>query len=162
MRYASLTLAAILLASRLFAAEALSDEEVADRAAIQNLISKYAIALDTLDADMYASVFAPDAEFTFGGNTYTGRQAIRGVITGIRESDAGRPASNDPPPKRYHAITNTYIEFVGENEARHQSYWQTISGPSSGPFAVGAMGVYKDMLVKIDGEWLIRKREIVQ
>ena len=46
-----------------------STTELEDRAAIQNLVVKYTIALDTLDADMYASVFAEDAEFTFGGKT---------------------------------------------------------------------------------------------
>ena len=136
--------------------------QVQDRAAIQNLIVRYTIALDTLDADLYASVFTEDAVFSFGGNTYTGREQIRGIVTGIRERNAARPASDTPAPKSYHAITNTLVEFVSDREARHQSYWQTISGPSSGPFNVGGMGVYKDTLVKRNGEWLIQKREIVQ
>jgi 3-phenylpropionate/cinnamic acid dioxygenase small subunit len=162
MRYFSLALAGFLSASWLSAAEMPSAGQPADRAAIQNLIAKYATALDTLDADMYASVFAPDAEFTFGGNTYKGRDQIRGVITGIKERNAGRPASNDPPRKSYHAITNTFIEFVNDHEAQHRSYWQTISGASAGPFTVGGMGVYQDTLVKQGGEWLIKKREILQ
>jgi hypothetical protein len=29
--------------------------------------------------------YAPDAEFTFGGNTYKGRDKIRGVVTSIKE-----------------------------------------------------------------------------
>ena len=52
--------ASILAASVVTAADA-PCMELQDRAAIQNLIVKYAIALDTLDADMYASVFAEDA-----------------------------------------------------------------------------------------------------
>ena len=63
------------------AANTPSTSELQDRAAIQNLVVKYTIALDTLDADMYASVFAEDAEFTFGGNTYRGRDAIRKIVT---------------------------------------------------------------------------------
>jgi hypothetical protein len=51
---------------------------------------------------------------------------------------------------------------VNDREARHRSYWQTITGPSSGPFNVGAMGVYEDTLVKRDGEWQIRTRKIIQ
>jgi len=73
-------IAGILAASIVAAADAPSTASVQDRAAIQNLIAKYAFALDTLNADLYASVFAPDAEFTFGGNTYKGRDKIRGVI----------------------------------------------------------------------------------
>ena len=141
------------------AGDAPTAAELLDRAAIQNLVVKYAIALDTLDADMYASVFAEDAEFTFGGNTYKGRAEIRKIVTGLQERNAKQPAD---APKMYHALSNTYIEFVNDHEARHRSYWQTIRGPSSGPFTVGAMGRYEDTLVKRNGEWLIQKRQIVQ
>jgi uncharacterized protein (TIGR02246 family) len=140
------------------AADAPATSELADRAAIQNLVVKYTIALDTLDADMYASVFAEDAEFTFGGNTYKGRDAIRKIVTGLQE----RRASQTDAPKSYHALTNTYIELLNDHEARHRSYWQTITGPSSGPFNVGGMGRYEDTLVKRNGQWLIQKRQIIQ
>ena len=140
------------------AADAPSPSELQDRAAIQNLVVKYTIALDTLDADMYASAFAADAELTFGGNTYRGRDAIRKLVTGFK---AQRDAQADPP-KSYHALTNTYVELVNDHEAHHRSYWQTITGPSSGPFTVGGMGRYEDTLVKRGGEWLIQKRQIIQ
>lgn len=141
------------------AGDAPTPSELLDRAAIQNLVVKYTIALDTLDADMYASVFAEDAEFTFGGNTYKGRAEIRKIVTGLQERNAKQPAD---APKMYHALSNTYVEFVNDHEARHRSYWQTIRGPSSGPFTVGAMGRYEDTLVKRNGEWLIQKRQIIQ
>ena len=141
------------------AAEPLPVSELQERAAIQNLVVRYTIALDTLDADAYESVFAPDAEFSFGGNTFKGREQIRGIVTGIQAQSAGQPAD---APRMYHAMTNTYIELVSPTEARHRSYWQTITGPASGPFNVGAMGVYEDVLVKRDGEWLIQNRKIIQ
>lgn len=134
--------------------------ELLDRAAIQNVVVKYTIALDTLDADMYASVFAEDAEFTFGGKTYKGRAEIRKIVTDLKER---RAATQTPDgPKSYHALSNTYIELVNDHEARHRSYWQTITGPSSGPFTVGGMGRYEDTLVKRNGQWLIQKRQIIQ
>jgi uncharacterized protein (TIGR02246 family) len=150
----------LLSAQSVIAADAMPVSELQDRAAIQNLIVRYTIALDTLDADLYAGVFAEDAEFTFGGNTYSGRAEIRKIVTGLKER-AAEPA-DDAAPKMYHALTNTYIELVNDHEARHRSYWQTITGPSSGPFNVGAMGVYEDVLVKHDGMWLIQNRKILQ
>lgn len=141
------------------AGDAPTPSELVDRAAIQNLVVKYTIALDTLDADMYASVFAEDAEFTFGGNTYKGRAEIRKIVTGLQERNAKQPAD---APKSYHVLSNTYVEILSDHEARHRSYWQTIRGPSSGPFTVGGMGRYEDTLVKRDGEWLILKRRIIQ
>ena len=150
---------AVGLAPALVAAGDAPTSELLDRAAIQNLVVKYTIALDTLDADLYASVFAEDAEFTFGGNTYKGRADIRKIVTGLQERNSKQPAD---APKMYHALSNTYVEFVNDHEARHRSYWQTIRGPSSGPFTVGAMGRYEDTLVKRNGEWLILKRQIIQ
>ena len=140
-------------------AAAADTSELLDRAAIQNLVVKYTIALDTLDADLYASVFAEDAEFTFGGNTYKGRAEIRKIVTGLQERNAKQPAD---APKSYHVLSNTYVQFVSDHEARHRSYWQTIRGPSSGPFTVGGMGRYEDTLVKRNGDWLILKRQIIQ
>jgi hypothetical protein len=129
------------------AADTPTTSELQDRAAIQNLVVKYTIALDTLDA-----------EFTFGGNTYKGRDAIRRIVTALKERGAGQSDA----PKSYHALTNTYIELLNDHEARHRSYWQTITGPSSGPFNVGGMGRYEDTLVKRAGQWLIQKRQIIQ
>lgn len=165
MRSLQLTslIAGILATSIVAAADAPSTASVQDRAAIQNLISRYAFALDTLNADLYASVFAPDAELTFGGNTYKGRDKIRGVVTSVRDRrTAGQTASDKVPRKSYHAITNTLIEFTDDTHAHHRSYWQTLSGPSGGPFTVGGMGVYEDTIVKVNGEWLIQKRDILQ
>ncbi len=151
---------AVMLAAPAIAARGPSTADLEDRAAIQNLVVKYTIALDTLDADMYASVFAEDAEFTFGGKTYKGRDEIRKIVTDLKaRRAAAQPAD---APKSYHALSNTYIELVNDHEAHHRSYWQTITGPSSGPFTVGGMGRYEDTLVKRNGTWLIQKRQIIQ
>jgi uncharacterized protein (TIGR02246 family) len=153
-------LAAMLAAPTLAARGPSAAEQLEDRAAIQNLVVKYTIALDTLDADMYASVFAEDAEFTFGGNTYKGRDQIRKIVTDLKARRAASQTAD--APKSYHALSNTYIELVNDHEAHHRSYWQTITGPSSGPFTVGGMGRYEDTLVKRNGTWLILKRQIIQ
>jgi uncharacterized protein (TIGR02246 family) len=143
------------------AAEPMSDARAQDRAAIQNLVVKYAHAYDALDADGYVSVFAEDAQFSFGGMTLHGRAEIRNVITSAKESLANS-ASGEPAPKSYHSISNTLIEFVSETEARHRSYWQVVVGPSGGPFNVTNMGVYEDVIMKRNGEWLIQNRNIPQ
>src|ERR1043166_747923 len=77
-------LLAAVLAPPTAAARGPSTTDLEDRAAIQNLVVKYTIALDTLDADMYASVFAEDAEFTFGGKTYKGRDEIRKIVNDLK------------------------------------------------------------------------------
>lgn len=136
-------------------------QELQDRAAIQALVVRYVTALDTLDADAYAAVFAEDAEFEVGGSSYEGRAQIRGIVTRLLESRAAREAEGRPAASLYHVMTNTAIEIVDEDEARHQSYYQTVRARPGAEVVIGTMGRYEDVLVKRNGEWLIKSRKAV-
>ena len=138
-----------------FAVEAMSPARAADYVSIQNLVMKYAHVYDSRDVEGYVSVFAEDATFTFGNTTLNGHKDIRNFITGVASS---------PPPANisYHVITDTLIEFVSDTEAHHRSYWEIISGPPGGPFTVGGIGVYDDVVVKKNDQWLIQNRNIPQ
>ena len=156
----TLLVGGVAMAPQVASAEkVLSEARARDRAAIENLIVTYAHVYDALDADGYASIFAEDADFTFGGNTLRGRAAIRGVITGALERRAKAPA-NEPVAKTYHIISNTRIEFVSDTEARHRSYWQVVSRTGTAAPVVANVGVYEDVVVKRNGEWLIQSRVI--
>lgn len=155
----SLVFAAAIAPQAATAEQVLSEARARDRAAIENLIVTYAHVYDALDADGYASVFAEDADFTFGGNTLHGRAAIRGVITGALERRSKAPA-NEPVAKTYHIISNTRIEFVSDTEAKHRSYWQVVSRTGTSAPVVVNVGVYEDVVVKRNGEWLIQSRVI--
>jgi uncharacterized protein (TIGR02246 family) len=138
-----------------FAAETMSDTRAKDYAEIQTLVVKYAHVYDSRDVEGYVSVFAEDAQFTFGGNTLNGRADIREFITEVANSPV-------PEIKSYHSISNTLIEFASDTEAHHVSYWQIVSGPVDGAFTVNNMGIYEDVIVKQNGQWLIQKRNIPQ
>lgn len=135
------------------AVEALTPQQAADHASIQTLVMKYAHVYDSRDVEGYVSVFTEDAKFTFGNTTLNGHKDIRNFITGV---------ANSPVPTNisHHVITDTLIEFVSDTEARHRSYWEIISGPPGGPFTVGNIGVYDDVVVKQNGQWLIKSRNI--
>jgi uncharacterized protein (TIGR02246 family) len=137
------------------AAESMTDARAKDYAAIQTLIVKYAHVYDSRDVEGYVSVFTEDAQFTFTGNALNGRGEIRDFITTVANSPV-------PDIKSYHSISNTLIEFVSDTEAHHVSYWQIVSGPVDGAFIVNNMGVYEDVIVKQNGQWLIQKRHIPQ
>lgn len=136
-----------------FAAEPMTDARVKDYAAIQTLIVKYAHVYDARDVEGYVSVFADDAVFSFTGNTLNGRKEIREFITRVANSP-------EPALKSYHLISNTLIEFVSDTQAHHRSYWQIVTGASGGPFNVTNMGYYDDVVVKQNGQWLIKTRNI--
>src|SRR5215470_19026026 len=109
-----------------------AQQRLQDKSEIQALIVRYGTALDTLDADAYAGVFTTDAELDVAGNVRKGRQQIREIVTGLQRSRDENKAKGTPSPALYHVISNTAIDIVNNNEARHRSYWQTVRvGPNN-------------------------------
>src|SRR5215470_17648720 len=142
------------------AAQNNAQQRLQDKSDIQALIVRYGTALDTLDADAYAGVFTPDAELDVAGNVRKGRQQIREIVTGLQRSRDENKAKGTPSAALYHVISNTTTEIVSNDEARHRSYWQTVRVGPNNQVTIGAIGQYEDVIVKRDGQWLIRSRKI--
>jgi uncharacterized protein (TIGR02246 family) len=136
-------------------------QRLADRAEIEELITRYVTALDTLDADAYEGVFTQDGEYDVTGTLYKGRAAIRKIVTDLQASRARNDAAGTPSPRLYHVMSNSSIQVLDATNARHQSYAQTVRLADNGQFVVGFMGRYEDVLVKVDGRWLIKSRKLV-
>ncbi len=142
------------------AAQGNAQQRLQDKLDIQALIVRYGTALDTLDADAYAGVFTADAELDVAGNVRKGRQQIREIVTGLQRTRDENKAKGVSAPALYHVISNTAIEILNNGEARHHSYWQTVRVGPNNQVTVGAIGQYEDVIVKRDGQWLIRSRKI--
>jgi uncharacterized protein (TIGR02246 family) len=136
-------------------------QKLVDRAEIQELVARYVTALDTLDADAYEGVFTEDGEYDVTGNIYRGRAAIRKIVTDLQASRARNDAAGTPSPRLYHVMSNSSIEILDASNARHQSYAQTVRLADNGQFVAGFMGRYEDVLVKVDGRWLIKSRKLM-
>jgi uncharacterized protein (TIGR02246 family) len=161
-RTSTVIFAAALAAAGSAAADDAALQKVLDRAEIEALVTRYVTGLDTLDADLYAGVFAEDAVFELpGGVVHRGRAAIRKIVTDLQEARVRNEAAGTPSPSLYHVMANTSIEVVDATNARHQSYAQTVRAAEGGQFVVGFMGRYEDELVKRDGRWYIRSRKLV-
>jgi uncharacterized protein (TIGR02246 family) len=117
-------------------------------------------ALDTLDADMYANVFTEDATYVVTGTVYEGREAIRKIVTDLKEARARDQAQGVESAALYHVMSNSSIELIDDEEARHTSYAQTVRAAEGGQFVVGFMGRYEDQIVKRDGRWQILSRKL--
>jgi uncharacterized protein (TIGR02246 family) len=165
MRADRAMISSLLLVASALGSPALADDaavqKLLDRAEIDALVARYVTALDTLDADAYAGVFAEDAVFELPGAVHRGRAAIRKIVTDLQEARARNDAAGTPSPRLYHVMSNTSIEIVDATNARHQSYAQTVRAAENGQFVVGFMGRYEDVLVKRDGRWLIQSRKLV-
>jgi uncharacterized protein (TIGR02246 family) len=136
-------------------------QKLLDRAEIESLVARYVTALDTLDADAYEGVFTEDGVYDVTGMVYAGRPAIRKIVTDLQTSRARNEAAGTPSPRLYHVMANSSIEILDATHARHQSYAQTVRAADDGRFVVGFMGRYEDVLVKVDGRWLIQVRKLV-
>jgi len=149
-------------ANAAFADEAVALREAQDRAAIEALMWRYVRALDSMDADGYAAVFTEDGAFRSGSTQHQGRAEMKQMIADLKKTRDERAAAGTASAPMYHVIANHQITFTGPNEARYDSYWMTVfgaAGPST-PVRVAAAGRGVDQLVRVNGQWLIKNRDV--
>jgi hypothetical protein len=146
-------------AARLSAADS---DEAKDRHEIEALMWRYARALDTFNADAYASCYTPDGQFGAGANPTKGADALKKMISDLKANREKREQGGEAQPPMYHMEMNTYVEFSAKDRARHHSYWQTVFGAvgRGGQVRVAAAGNAVDDLVKVNGKWLIKVRNV--
>ena len=127
------------------------------RAAIEALQWRYVRALDA-----YAAVFTADGTFGSGNTQRKGHADIKQMVADLKKGRADREAKGEKVAPMYHVIANHQISFVGPNEARYDSYWMTVFGAvgQETPVRVAAAGRGVDQLVRVNGEWLIKNRNV--
>jgi len=168
---AAAALAAALLAavpgSAVLAQEAatLTPEQLvqryADREAIEALMWRYDRSLDNYDAEAYAANFTPDGAF----GQVKGHEALKKMITDLVTGQEQRRQAGETIGKMHHFTMNQWLEFTGPDTARYHYYHQTVFGtggrldsPTAPRIAAAGQGV--DDLVKIDGKWYIKFRNV--
>ncbi len=145
-------------------------QRFAEREAIEAVLSRANIGFELSDPDLFANAFAEDGVYqldseepVFGYQKliYSGREDIRNIITDrLERSSKVDPAtlSYDPSTlRRYNRNSNSYIELIDENTARHISNWMVVM-KTNVDIHISAIGRYHDDLVKRNGEWFILKR----
>jgi predicted SnoaL-like aldol condensation-catalyzing enzyme len=130
-----------------------------DRAAIEKLMWTYDRMLDSYNADAYSKLFTVDGAF---GQT-KGREALQKMVADIGKGHDERRAKGEKIAMR-HFTMNQFLEFTGPATARYHYYHQTIFGSggatSPDPARIAAAGNGVDDLVKVDGQWLIKYRNV--
>ncbi|MGX7894166.1 nuclear transport factor 2 family protein [Tsuneonella sp. HG222] len=134
---------------------------LADREAIEKLMWTYDRSLDMYDADRYAAHFTDDGAF---GQT-KGQVALKKMITDLDASHKKQKADGTGMGTMRHFTMNQFIEFTGPTSAKYHYYHQTVFGNFGRPGEkdapkVIASGNGVDDLVKVDGKWLIKMRNV--
>ncbi len=167
--FAKLGAAAALLATAAAATVVLAagktdpGREARDRAEIEGVMWHYVRALDTHDAETYAALYTQDGVFQSGAaNVTKGRAALQQMIVDGRRRAAELAAKGETRPQMYHVATNAYVELVDADHARYHAYWQGVfeSGGPNVPARVGSAGHELTTLVRVNGKWLIEKRDV--
>jgi len=130
--------------------------EARDRAEIEALMWKYTRALDSGDGATYASTYIADGQFGTGATATKGREALSKLV--VRQPAAGQPAR----PPLYHMELNHWIEFVDKDHVRYHAYYLTVSGAmgQDTPARIVAAGQSLDTIERVNGKWLINRRDV--
>jgi hypothetical protein len=145
-------------------------QRIADREAIEDVLSRANVGFELSDPDLFAGAFAEDAVFQldekgpvfgFDKMIYKGRADIRSIITDRVEKNRKRDPktlSFDPASLKMY-IRNSDERFIilGPNKARHTSTWMAVI-KTNVDIHISAIGRYNDALEKRNGKWLIVKR----
>ena len=131
--------------------------EVRDRAEIEDLMWRYTRALDTGNGQAYAAAYTADGQFSAGTNVTKGRDALMKLVGGAPAA-AGAPAR----PAMYHTTANHAITFLSRDSARVDAYYITAvaAAGQETPARVAAVGRSVDELVRQNGRWLIKSRNV--
>lgn len=139
-----------------------------DRAEIEDLLARYLMAMDYNDFDTYADTFTEDGTLEFARGAVTGRENIRAAAKGFKEAVAGIYCDVDGNPAILrHVLCQSVIRVEGDR-AWHTGFWfecandgpRTPDGKRFTP-TLGTFGIYKDELVRVDGEWKFSYRNIL-
>ncbi len=132
-----------------------------DRTEIYELYARYSWALDTGDTDGYVALFTEDAEATEETSSGTievrkGRAQIRKLVLKFHDR------ANFPGHQ--HQMSQFVFEADPQGRPDHwvvRSYaWATINHPPEPPH-LHWCGHVRDVVVKVDGVWMIRSKAIM-
>lgn len=126
-----------------------------DRFAIQDLLARYAWALDTGDVEGLVACFTPDArlveEVFEEPDVWEGHDDIRRLSEHYRNAPGF--------PGRQHHLSQLVLE--GDAERCNAKAFALVSEcRGEPPFLIRFTGYWDDVLVKADGRWLIKERTV--
>jgi 3-phenylpropionate/cinnamic acid dioxygenase small subunit len=136
----------------------------ADVVEIQHLLYRIAATADTADdIEDYLDLLTPDAVFDFaevpaiglGAHHYQGRDELREGVLSRRAAGVQGPGTNT-----LHIVSDVAVEASAPAFARVHAAWQYFGLRDTAP-ALLTMGIYRNEVRRMDGRWLLARREVV-
>ena len=123
------------------------ENEWIEKLAIQELLARYAHAIDDLDPEAWAGCFTPDGVFQLGSQAIRGQAALR---------EYGKVHVRKV---RCRHVTGNFLYEIKGNEATGHASILTIVATLNG-YKILDQGRYVDRLVKQAGQWRIAYRRV--
>lgn len=133
-----------------------------DKAAIEDLMSRYLFALDWNDFDTFINTFTKEAEFEYARGTAIGHEDILTTVKAFKTAIGGRykDEAGNPAVLR-HILGQTVIRVEGDRAWTRAFWWEMANnGPGDTPL-VGTFGIYEDDLLRVYGEWKFSRRRVL-
>src|SRR5579862_4359915 len=116
-------------------------QEIADRIEIDDLLTRYATALDAKDWDAWASCFTPDAVID-----YTAAGGVKGTLPEVRQWLTTVMAGF---PMTQHLVTNRAVHITGDAATCRSCLFNPMGVPDNDSMMIFFEGgYYRDRLVR--------------
>ena len=126
-------------------------QDIADRIEIDDLLTRYATALDAKDWHLFSTCFTPDARID-----YSAAGGITGALPEVREWLASVMAAF---PMTQHLVTNKAVRLDGDTATCRSCLFNPMGVPEGDGMAVWLEGgYYRDRLVRTADGWRIAER----
>ena len=128
-------------------------QTIADRIEIDDLLTRYATALDAKDWELFSSCFTADAVID-----YTGAGGIKGSLPEVR---AWLASVMERFPMTQHLVTNREIRIEGDSATCRSCLFNPMGLPDEDDGSLVLFfegGYYRDTLVRTSAGWRIATR----
>jgi hypothetical protein len=137
---------------------ALTAQTLIDRAEIEDMLTRYVTELGHAGTDSYIKYYAEDAELVLGSKTYKGHAGIADAYAAARAT----PGNTRGTAFAFNTLlSNPMIVVRGDTATAHFIFTEVLIDKPQAPPRILVQGHEYDTLVRMNGKWQFRKRQIV-
>jgi hypothetical protein len=135
---------------------AMTVQTLVDRAEIEDLLTRYYYNFGSENVGSFSTFYADDAELALGPNSYKGKEGIERAYRGAGQNSPFRNvfAANI-------TISNPLISVHGNSATAQLIFTETVIDKQGTAPRLLQQGREYDILVKANGHWRFKKRQIV-
>ena len=131
-------------------------QAVIDRAAIEDLLTRYYYNLGHSTPGGFTAFYADDAELVLGGKSYKGKE-------GVESAYKAAGGANNPAANRFSfqvLLSNPLVTIHGDAATAQLIFTEIVIDKQGDAPRLLTQGREYDNLVKVGGEWKFHKRQI--